>query len=158
MPLLMVKPRHLLFGLPYKHPERSVSWERWDQDALKRYVNIIVRIARVVTSPEFRGLGLAKHLVEAAKSFGRERWNIKGRRPLFIEISAEMLNYFDFVSSSGLRFVAKTEGNIERISADLISMQRKPKITSGILSLQKKYLTNFRVPSMRVLPLRRLCR
>jgi ABC-type transport system involved in cytochrome c biogenesis ATPase subunit/GNAT superfamily N-acetyltransferase len=144
MPLLMVKPRHALFDAPFRHPTRPIAWDQWDQTALSNFVNCIVRIARVVTSPEFRGLGLAKLLIQAAKAFSSERWHIKGRRPLFLEISAEMLNYFDFVSSAGLRFVDKTEGNVDRISADLISMQRNPKITSGIMSLQKKYLSNFK--------------
>lgn len=144
MPLLMVKPRHLLFERPFQHPERPVAWDSWDQHALTKYVNVVVRIARVVTSPEFRGLGIAKTLLDAALTFSRERWHIRGRRPLFVEISAEMLRYFDFVSSAGLSYVGATEGNIERVAKDLASMRKNPKITSGILSLQKKYLTNFK--------------
>lgn len=144
MPLLMVKPRHVLFDHPFKHPTRPIEWEHWDLDAMKRYVNSIVRIARVVTSPEFRGLGLSRTLIGAALSYSRERWHIAGRRPLFIEISAEMLRYLDFVSSSGLRFVGNTEGNLRRISKDILSMQRGPKISSGIMSLQQKYLTRLR--------------
>src|SRR5262249_25744245 len=102
MPLLMVKPRHELFNHPFQHPTRPIHWEKWDLEAMKKFVNTIVRIARVVTSPEFRGLGLSRILIGAAIHFSRERWHIAGRRPLFMEISAEMLKYLDFVSSSGL--------------------------------------------------------
>jgi ABC-type lipoprotein export system ATPase subunit len=141
MPLLMVKPRHEILDHPFRHPLRPISWETWDQHAIKQFVNCIVRIARVVTSPEYRGLGLARIVIDGAKSFAKERWHIRGRRPLFMEISAEMLKFLDFVSSSGLRFVGDTEGNLDRVHKDLISMLKNYKISSGIMSLQKKYLT-----------------
>jgi ABC-type transport system involved in cytochrome c biogenesis ATPase subunit/GNAT superfamily N-acetyltransferase len=150
MPLLMVKPRHVLFDHPFKHPSRPIEWQHWDLDAMKKFVNTIVRIARVVTSPEFRGLGLSRTLIGAAITFARERWHIAGRRPLFMEISAEMLKYLDFVSSSGLRFVGNTEGNLQRISKDIVSMQRGQKITSGIMSLQKKYLTRLQASADKI--------
>lgn len=144
MPLLMVKPRHEILNSPFEHPTRPINWDRWDQHSLRQFVNCIVRIARVVTSPEYRGLGLARILVDTAKAFARERWHIRGRRPLFIEILAEMLKFLDFVSSSGLRFVGPTEGNLDRVHKDLLYMQKNYKISSGIMSLQKKYLTNLR--------------
>lgn len=144
MPLLMVKPRHEVFSAPFAHPTRPIQWERWDQHAIRQFVNSIVRIARVVTSPEYRGLGLARILVDTAKAFAKERWHIRGRRALFVEISAEMLKFLDFVSSSGLRFVGFTEGNLDRVHKDLTYMQKNYKISSGIMSLQKKYLTNLR--------------
>jgi ABC-type ATPase with predicted acetyltransferase domain len=141
MPLMMVKPRHVLFATPFHHPKRPIAWQAWNTDALKKYVNTTVRIARVVTSPEFRGLGLAKTMITAATQFSKDRWHIKGVRPLFIEISAEMLKYVDFVTSSGLHLVGYTEGNLARVSKDILSMQRGQKISSGIMSLQKKYLS-----------------
>lgn len=150
MPLLMAKPRHILFDRAFVHPNRPITWERWDQYAMQKHVNTIVRIARVVTSPEFRGTGIARLLIGAAKQFSRERWHIGGRRPLFIEISAEMLRYFDFVSSSGLRFAGLTEGNLHRIRKDLQSMQRGYAITSGIMTLQKKYLTRLQSACQRL--------
>lgn len=140
MPLLMVKPRHELFANPFQHPSRAVSWDSWDQETIRKYVNLIARVARVVVAPDFRGLGLAKVLIEAAKAFASSRWHIGGRRPLFLEISAEMLNYIDFVSSAGFVFVGKTEGNLARIVADLIQMRKGQKINSGIMTLQQKYL------------------
>jgi ABC-type ATPase with predicted acetyltransferase domain len=143
MPLMMCKPRHALFKNPYNNPEKQIQWEKWDQEAIRKYVNQIVRIARVVTAPEFRGLSLSKHLIKAAKEFSINRWHIKGRAPIFMEISAEMLKYIDFVSNAGFNFVGLTEGNITRVCKDLKYMNRGYKISSGIMSLQKKYLTNF---------------
>jgi len=143
MPLLMVKPRHDLFANPFHHPSRPISWDYWDQDAIRKYVNLIVRVARVVVAPDYRGLGIAKTLIDAAKQYAVERWHISGRRPLFLEISAEMLNYIDFVSSTGFTFIGKTEGNLERVVSDLIQMRKGQKIGSGIMTLQQKYLRAF---------------
>ncbi|MCA3034214.1 MAG: ATP-binding cassette domain-containing protein [Rhodocyclaceae bacterium] len=141
MPLLMVKPRHELLSMPYEHTSRPVQWKEWNQHSIREYVNCIVRIARVVTSPEFRGLGVSRVLVDTAKQYARERWHIGGRRPLFIEISAEMLRHVDFVSGSGFIFAGYTEGNLERIHRDMTHMQKNYDVSSGIMSLQKKYLT-----------------
>jgi ABC-type transport system involved in cytochrome c biogenesis ATPase subunit/GNAT superfamily N-acetyltransferase len=142
MPLLMVKPRHELFAMPFRHPTRPVGWQQWDQHAIRENVNRIVRIARVVTSPEYRGLGISKVLIKAAKEFASERWHIGGSRPLFIEISAEMLKYLDFVSPCGLSFAGNTEGNLQRVYKDMTYMQRNYEISSGIMSLQKRYLVS----------------
>lgn len=144
MPLLMVKPRHDLFNKGFKHPTRPIQWARWDQHAIKSYVNLIVRIARVVTAPDLRGIGLARILLNAAKRFARERWHVGGRRPIFMEISAEMLNHVDFVSSAGFRLVGTTEGNAERVLKDLHYMNRGYDVSSGIMSLQKRYVTKLR--------------
>ncbi len=141
MPLLMVKPRHVLFNLGFRHPKRSVRWDKWDVPSMRQYVNLIVRIARVVTSPDLRGLGLARILIGAAKDYAKERWHIKGRRPLFMEISAEMLKYMDFATSAGLHFIGHTEGNLARIHDDLVQMLRGQKVSFGIMTLQKRYLT-----------------
>ena len=144
MPLLMVKPRHELFDLPFKHPTRPIEWSKWDMHSIRESVNCIVRIARMVTSPEYRGLGLSRFLIQSGKDFAKERWHIRGRRPLFIEISAEMLKYLDFVSSSGFIFAGNTEGNLSRVHKDLTYMQREYAAGSGIMSLQKKYLLKLR--------------
>jgi ABC-type ATPase with predicted acetyltransferase domain len=141
MPLMMCKPRHELFDAQFEHKTRPIAWESWDQHAMKKYVNTIVRIGRVVVHPELRGLGLARHLINASKDFSKSRWQITGKRPIFLEISAEMLNYIDFVSSSGFYYVGHTEGNYARIVKDLSYMQKGYDVNSGIMSLQKKYLT-----------------
>lgn len=144
MPLLMVKPRHIFFNNPFSHPHRPVKWDSWDSEARKKYVNLIVRIARVVISPDLRGIGLAKIIINAAKQYASERWHIQGKRPLFIEISAEMLKYMNFVSTGGLYYLGDTEGNLERIHKDLTYLQRDYKATFGIMTLQNKYLNHIR--------------
>lgn len=144
MPLLMVKPRHELFNNGFFHPDRDISWDTWDIKSMRKYVNLIVRIARIVTSPDLRGLGLARIIIDAAKDYARERWHVYGKSPLFMEISAEMLKYMDFVTSAGMHFVGNTEGNLSRVHKDLLQMQRGQKLTFGIMTLQKKYLTNLR--------------
>lgn len=139
MPLMMCKPRHELFNHPFKHPGREIQWECWDQHTMKRYLNTIVRIGRIVVSPELRGLGITRRIIKAAKHFSTERWHIGGMRPIFMEISAEMLSHIDFVSSSGFKFVGKTEGNLSRVIKDMEQMSRAPGGEFGIMSLQRKY-------------------
>ncbi|WP_186389153.1 ATP-binding cassette domain-containing protein [Stappia sp. TSB10P1A] len=139
MPLMMCKPRHEVFNHPFEHPERAIRWERWDQHAMKDYLNTIVRIGRIVVSPELRGLGITRRIIKAAKSFSAERWHIGGMRPIFMEISAEMLNHIDFVSSAGFKFIGKTEGNLSRVLKDMQSMARAPGGEFGMMSLQRKY-------------------
>ncbi|WP_157624543.1 ATP-binding cassette domain-containing protein [Martelella mediterranea] len=139
MPLMMCKPRHELFNHPFDHPARDIRWERWDQHAMKDYLNTIVRIGRIVISPELRGLGLTRRIIKAAKNFSAERWHIGGMRPIFMEISAEMLSHIDFVTSSGFKFIGRTEGNITRVLKDMQSMARDPSGDFGMMSLQRKY-------------------
>ncbi len=142
MPLLMTKPRHDLFDAGFKHPDRPIEWNEWDMPAVRKYVNSIVRIARVVIHPEYRGLGLSKVIIDHAKIFAKERWHIGGLRPIFIEISAEMLSHIDFVSHAGFHFVGNTEGNLSRVIKDIHHMSKGYDVSSGIMSLQKKYLTH----------------
>ncbi|MEM7192750.1 MAG: ATP-binding cassette domain-containing protein, partial [Pseudomonadota bacterium] len=139
MPLMMCKPRHDLFDHPFDHPERAICWNRWDQHAMKDYLNTIVRIGRIVVSPELRGLGVTRRIIKAAKAFASERWHIGGMRPIFMEISAEMLSHIDFVSSSGFKFAGKTEGNLSRVIKDMEQMSRAPGGEFGMMSLQRKY-------------------
>ena len=141
MPLMMCKPRHVLFNHPYTHPKRAIAWQCWNQDAIKKYLNTVVRIGRIVVSPELRGLGITRRMIKAAKKFSAERWHIGGMRPIFMEISAEMLNHIDFVSSSGFKFAGWTEGNITRVVKDMEQMMSlQPAGEFGMMSLQRKYL------------------
>lgn len=139
MPLMMVAPRHRVFDRPFKHSSREISWVKWDQNSLKRNLNLIVRISRIVTHPTYRGLKLSHMLIDSAEVFCKERWHIQARSPIFIEISAEMLNYFDFVSGCGFTYCGHSEGNQKRVAKDMLAMSRGQKITSGIMTLQKKY-------------------
>ncbi|WP_250624376.1 GNAT family N-acetyltransferase [Pinirhizobacter soli] len=142
MPLMMAKPRHVAFQRPFKHSKGEVQWDTWAKGGQK-LVNRICRIARVVVNPEYRGGKLATALVEAAIEFAQERWHIGGKRPLFLEISAEMLRYIDFVSSLGFHYLGDTEGNKDRLVKDLASIDRGAKGASGIMSLQRKYHSFF---------------
>lgn len=139
MPLMMCKPRHDLFNHPYHHPRRAIAWERWGQQAMKKHLNRIVRIARIVVSPELRGIGITRRVIKAAKDFALERWHIGGKRPVFMEISAEMLAHIDFVSASGFTLVGKTEGNVGRVIKDMEQMKRGRNGDFGIMTLQRKY-------------------
>lgn len=141
MPLLMAKPRHIAFDRPFRHPS-GVHWDNWKRGGQK-YVNRLVRIARTVIHPEYRGGQLSAKLVEAAMQFSRERWHIAGQRPLFLEISAEMLRHIDFVSRSGFHYLGETEGNRARVAKDLNSIRRGAKGESGIMSVQRKYYAAF---------------
>ena len=139
MPVMMCKPRHNLFRYPFDHPTRDISWDTWNTQAMKNHLNTIVRIGRIVVSPELRGLGLTRRIIKAAKIFAVERWHIGGIRPIFMEILAEMLNYIDFVSSSDFKYIGHTEGNISRIIKDMEQMSRDPNGEFGIMTLQRKY-------------------
>lgn len=139
MPLMMVAPRHRAFDRPFDHSKRNISWTKWDQQCLRKNLNLIVRIARVVTHPTYRGLKLSHTLIDSAEMFSKERWHIQGRTPIFMEISAEMLNYFDFVSGCGFTYCGHSDGNQKRIAKDMRAMSKGQKITSGIMTLQKKY-------------------
>jgi len=142
MPLMMCKPRHILFNTNFYHKKYDIKWTKWGPEEIKRFVNRIVRIARVVVHPEFRGIGLASDLVGVAKEFSATRWHINGKTPIFIEISAEMLNYVNFIKGHKFHLIGKTEGNISRITNDLESMAKGRKINCGIMSLQQKYYNN----------------
>jgi energy-coupling factor transporter ATP-binding protein EcfA2/GNAT superfamily N-acetyltransferase len=141
MPLLMAKPRHVAFNRPFRHPS-GLSWEDWRKGG-QEHVNRIVRIARTVVHPEYRGAKLSAQLVQAAMRFARERWHIAGKRPLFLEISAEMLRHIDFVSGCGFHYLGDTEGNRGRVAKDLESMRQGAKGESGIMSVQRRYYAAF---------------
>ena len=97
----------------------GLEWREWDKDTARKYINSVVRIARCVIYPEFRGVGLGRILVTHAREFARERWQVGGIKPCFLEISADMLKYVSFAESAGLHFIGETEGNLERVARDL---------------------------------------
>lgn len=141
MPLLMAKPRHVAFARSFRHPS-GIGWDDWRKGGQEN-VNRLVRIARTVVHPEFRGAKLSAVLVRGAMSFARERWHIAGRKPLFLEISAEMLRHIDFVSGCGFHYLGETEGNRRRVAKDLGSIRQGAKGDSGIMSVQRKYFAAF---------------
>lgn len=116
-PFYMSKPRNTVLDKPFR--SGRIHWERWDKDTARRAINLLVRIARCVIYPEFRGLGLGQKLVEHAKAFAQARWQVAGLKPQFIEISADMLRYVPFAEKAGLHFIGETEGNLNRVATDL---------------------------------------
>lgn len=116
-PFYMNKPRSILFNNNFKL--NGIEWESWDQDTKKKFVNLIVRISRVVVHPEFRGVGLGQILVKNAEYFSKFRWQLGNYAPYFLEISADMLKYVSFAPKAGMHFIGKTEGNLHRVAKDM---------------------------------------
>ena len=115
--LYMNKARSRILNSPFSYD--GISWEKWDTNALRTNINLMVRITRCVVLPEFRGLGLGQKLVLSAIEFARDYWQIGGLKPYFLEISADMLKFVPFVEKSGMLFIGETEGNLERIWKDM---------------------------------------
>lgn len=117
MPLYMNKSRSRILDSPFNF--KSVKWEKWDKDATRKYINTIVRVTRCVVYPEFRGLGLAQILLKNAIIYARDRWQVAGYSPYFLEIYADMLKYVPFAEKSGMIYIGETEGNLKRVYKDL---------------------------------------
>ena len=153
---LVNSPRQKILDAPFSDPSRKVAWLRWDGNTARRWINCIARISRCVVFPEFRGLGLSNLLVEAAVEYARHRWHIGGMRPVFLEITADMLRYWPFVRKAGFRYAGDTEGNEHRAAKDMQYLMRKAAVISGsghqgmprggggILSLQRSRATHLR--------------
>jgi len=109
----------------------NIAWDKWDYQSRLKHVNCVVRIARVVVHPEFRGLGLGKVLVLHALRFARRHWQIASVKPLFVEMTADMLKYMPFAEHAGMFFVGYTEGNLERVKKDLRYMIRGRNLTTN---------------------------
>ncbi|MGH9659410.1 MAG: GNAT family N-acetyltransferase, partial [Bryobacteraceae bacterium] len=90
---IMNRPRAILFDSQFRDDATGISWTTWKKDTVRRYTNLVVRIARTVVSPEFRGLGLARILVTHAAQFARRHWHVGTLKPSFLEITADMLRY-----------------------------------------------------------------
>ena len=116
-PFYMNKARAKLLNVPFRNG--MISWKAWDMQTTRQYIHLIVRIARFVIHPEFRGLGLGQILMQHAAQFARTRWQIAGLLPYFLEISADMLKYVPFAERAGMRFIGETEGNLGRVVKDM---------------------------------------
>jgi uncharacterized protein len=116
-PFYMNKARSLLLDAPFDVD--NVHWTRWDMPTLRKYIHVIVRIARIVVYPEFRGIGIGQVLIRHAAEFAQHRWQVAGYLPHFIEISADMLKYVPFAEHAGMIFVGETEGNLGRVAKDM---------------------------------------
>ena len=153
---LVNSPRKRILDTVFADSERGVAWQRWDGATSRKWTNCIARISRCVVFPEFRGLGLSSLLVESAVEYARERWHMAGLRPVFLEITADMLRYWPFVQKAGFVYVGDTEGNGHRAARDMRYLIRKAATTSGrgqggmpkggggILSLQRSRAEHLR--------------
>lgn len=149
---LMDRPRARLLNAPFT--DGLVKWVGWNKETVRKYTNVVVRIARCVVSPEFRGLGIANILVNHAIRFARHHWHVGHLKPLFLEITADMLRYVPFVESAGMHYIGDTEGNIGRVNTDMnyilknYSRVRKREIlkeeSAGIVDLQVFYATQLK--------------
>lgn len=146
---LMNKPRAAFLSSPFTDADSGISWKEWNKETVRKYTNVVVRIARTVVSPEFRGLGLASLLVRHAATYAREHWNVGRLKPFFIEITADMLRYVPFVERAGMHYIGMTEGNLERLTKDMsyvlrnLRRVRRREIlnedSAGIVDLQVSY-------------------
>ncbi len=116
-PFFMNKPRSHIMDAPFTCGD--VSWNRWDLATLRKYIHVVVRIARTVVAPEFRGANIGQLLVKHATSFARNRWQVSGYLPYFLEISADMLKFVPFAERAGMTYVGETEGNLKRVAKDM---------------------------------------
>ena len=116
-PFYMNKTRAIVLDAPFEFGD--IHWERWDMPTLRKYIHLLVRIARVVVYPEFRGLGIGQVLIKHATEFARRRWQVAGYLPYFLEISADMLKYIPFAEKAGMVYVGETEGNLKRVAKDM---------------------------------------
>jgi excisionase family DNA binding protein len=97
----------------------TISWDSWDKETGRQYIHVIVRVARCVVYPEFRGLGIGQILIKHAAEFARSRWQIANIKPYFLEISADMLKFVPFAQKAGMSFIGETEGNLNRVAKDM---------------------------------------
>jgi ABC-type transport system involved in cytochrome c biogenesis ATPase subunit/GNAT superfamily N-acetyltransferase len=118
-PFMHAKNRSRLFNAPFSEPGRTIAWDAWDQSVKARFINCVARVSRMVVHPEMRGLGLSRWLIQAAERFCLERWQVDGVRPLFLEITADMLKFTPFAASAHMRWIGDSAGNFDRIQRDM---------------------------------------
>jgi ABC-type ATPase with predicted acetyltransferase domain len=97
-PALFSGPRNTILG-----------WT--ERDKLTKNIDRVVRIARVIVHPDFRGLGIGADLVRHSLEYCRTRWNVKGKKPWVVETVAEMSRHHPFFEIGGLAFVGFTKAN-----------------------------------------------
>lgn len=129
-PFYMSKSRTDLLDRPFRNGH--THWKCWDKETARRAINLIVRVARCVVYPEFRGIGLGQTLLLHACEFARTRWQVGGLKPQFIEISADMLKFVPFAERAGLHFIGETQGNLARVANDLrYLLENRRRVKSG---------------------------
>lgn len=116
-PFYMNKARTSVFDINFKM--NGIKWNNWNQTSMKKNIHVFVRIARIVIYPEYRGIGLGQLMIKHAARYAKLKWQVSGYKPLFIEISADMLKYIPVAEQAGMTFVGETEGNLTRIGRDM---------------------------------------
>jgi uncharacterized protein len=111
------KARNALLDAKFEDSS-GVAWDRWDMKTRGRYLNAIPRIARCVVHPEFRGAGIGVMLCSGAIDYCKTHWHISRLKPLFIEITADMLKFVPFAQRAGMSYIGTTSGNIGRVKRD----------------------------------------
>ncbi len=143
--LLTNSARRKLFDSTFSDEDSGIAWVRWSGKTPKSFSNVVARISRCVVFPELRGMGISKLLCDAALKYCQQRWHIAGLRPIFLEITADMLRYHPFVKSAGFEYIGETAGNADRLIKDMEYLLKKyishgreslPQGGGGIMSLQ----------------------
>jgi ABC-type transport system involved in cytochrome c biogenesis ATPase subunit len=116
--------RSSLFDAPFAEPGRAVHWDRWDLQTRNNLTNVVARISRIVIHPEVRGLRLTHLLIDGATQYCATRWQVKGVRPLFLEITADMLKFMPFVRETGMKYIGESGGNFGRLAKDMQYLTR----------------------------------
>ena len=142
-PPLCNKARDEALNAPFN--DGGTGWTAWDFRTRGEKAMLVANISRVVVHPDFRGLGVSTALMRSATCFARDYWMVRGQRPLFLEIVADMLKFHPFPLSAGFRFVGLTEGNLSRLAKDMKYYLREevPNVDSwevkGVVRMQRKY-------------------
>jgi len=132
--------------LDTKFCENSIGWTSWDKQTSIKYSKLIAEISRVVVHPEYRNLGIAQELLKSSFLYARDYWQIGNIKPLFVEITADMLKFIPFTEKAGMMYIGDTEGNLYRLKRDLAYYFKNGEKVKGNLKnncmvrLQKKSL------------------
>jgi ABC-type ATPase with predicted acetyltransferase domain len=122
----------------------GAKWSAWNKKTSVTYSRIIAEIARIVVHPEYRNLGLGKKLLRHAFSYAKHYWQVGKMKPLFVEITADMLKFVPLPEKVGMAYIGDTEGNMHRLGTDLryaFNMMGKTKTNDNCMErLQQKYL------------------
>jgi uncharacterized protein len=150
---IMNKPRSKVLDAPFSDGS-GICWPRWNLKAMQTKTNLIVRIARCVVYPEFRGLGLSRLLLNHAFRYASSHWQVARLKPYFIEITADMLKYLPFAEKAGMHFIGFTEGNLKRVKKDMAYILKNynrvqdreilREESVGIVDLQVSYATKLK--------------
>jgi ABC-type lipoprotein export system ATPase subunit/GNAT superfamily N-acetyltransferase len=74
-------------------------------------INRLARIPRVVVHPEFRNIGLGRLLSEHLVRYARHWWDIRGSKPLAVEVVAAMTEYHPFFERAGFAVLGMTRAS-----------------------------------------------